>query len=157
MSREPFEVSPWESLSRSLAVTIRSLRDGDSFTICREEPDAECDELGDRELPRYLQVCRQADSVRFEVVSSTYLPPEHRWTSDQETALLAMGWNHPSEAPSGGPNWFVDVDDAWLEVGTDMVVRVLRDLWDAQVLQDVVMDSDALRRFRWIEESTQYS
>lgn len=141
---------PWASFAASVADLARRLPDDGTFVLY-------CDENGEDDVgstwPKYVQLCRYGDAMlRCEVVSNTYLPTAHRWTPEQELGLVSMGWRRPDpEDETASPNWYLDVSLAWAETGVERIVRVLRDLWGARVLSDVVLNESDLRRFRWID------
>lgn len=141
---------PWASFAASITDMARRLPDDAAFPLYRDE--GEVDGLGSS-WPRYVQVCRYGGTMlRCEVVSNTYLPAEYRWTPQQEERLAAMGWNRPDlEESAASPNWYLDVSLAWAETGIERIVRVLRDLWGARLLHDVVLDQSDMRGFLWID------
>ena len=142
------EVTPWASFAASVAATARRLPNDGTFALYREE--GEEDDFGPS-TPKYVQLCRWDETMlRCEVVSNTYLPPEHQWTPEQESRLVAMGWSRPDpDESTASPNWNLDVQLAWAEAGADRIVRVLRDLWGARYMNDVMVDDP--RRWRWVD------
>ncbi|KQP82165.1 hypothetical protein [Aeromicrobium sp. Leaf291] len=142
---------PWASFAASLADMARRLPADGSFILHRDE--GERDDFDLPRTPKYVQVCRwDAAMLRCEVVSNTYLPEGHHWTASEEHLLVAMGWLRPDpDDPTASPNWCLDVEMVWAEAGVDRIVRVLRDLWGARVMSDVVLDAEDLRQFRWID------
>lgn len=142
---------PWMSFAASVAATVRRLPDDGTFVLHRDE--GELDDFGHPHTPKYAQFCRWSSSMlRCEVVSNAFLPEEHHWSPAEEVRLLAMGWKCPDpDEPTASPNWHLDVALVWAEVGVDRVVQVLRDLWGARVMSDVVLDAKDLRRFRWTD------
>lgn len=146
------EQVPWASFAASVAATARGLRNDGTFAIYRD--DGEEDDFGPS-TPKYVQFCRYDETMlRCEVVSNAYLPADHRWTPEQEAALVAMGWNRPDQDDdTASPNWYLDVALVWAETGVDRVVRVLRDLWGVERMDDLMVDD--LRRWRWVDTPTE--
>ena len=143
---------PWASFAASVAATARALPDNGTFALYREEVDR--DDFGSS-TPKYVQVCRYGGSMlRCEVVSNAYLPRLYAWTPEQEATLVSMGWNRPApDDATASPNWYLDVALVWAEAGVDRIVRVLRDLWGAERLRDVVVDD--LGRWQWVDTPTE--
>ena len=68
----------------------------------------------------------------------------------------AEGWGEPGDVNgSGSPNHYLDVDVESADLAADQAVRVFRDLWGVTDLHgEVLMDADALRRFRWVSTNS---
>jgi hypothetical protein len=141
---------PWSSFAASLADVARRLPGGGVFVMHLDERTGE--RLGP-EWVKYVQLCRWGGTMlRCEVVSNTYLPPEHGWTPEQEAQLSSIGWCVPDPGePTASPNWYLDVHLAWAEAGIDRIIRVLRDVWGARMLDDVLIDRSSVGRLRWID------
>jgi hypothetical protein len=78
--------------------------------------------------PYYVQLIQNPDYLIVEAVSNQGLPAERQLTTDQEAAMLALGWT-PLEPPPGQPNWFSKV--AWptpTAAGAELAHRLTRTL-----------------------------
>jgi type III secretion system-like peptide-binding chaperone len=80
--------------------------------------------------PFYVQLGQDSEYLVIEAVSNDGLPADRQLTTDQEAALLTLGWT-PPESPPGQPNWFSQV--RWptpTEVGAEFARRLTRTLAD---------------------------
>ena len=140
----------WTAFSYSLAQVLRKLRQDATFGL--QMDDGEVDEFGEPSAPKYLQFRAYGPGwLRCEVVSNTYLPPEHQFSPTQEQQLAAMGWASPGhEDENGSPNHYLDVETVWVDFVADLVVRVFRDVWSVTRIEQIIGDADDMRRFCWL-------
>jgi hypothetical protein len=71
-----------------------------------------------------------SDYLIVEAVANQGLPPDRQLSTDQEAAMLALGWT-PPEPPPGQPNWFEKVP--WptpTAAGVELAHRLVRTLVD---------------------------
>ena len=90
----------WGQFEARVGQALAEIGD-DSFSIDLE---GETEETG--AFP-YVQFVGYDDMVRAEVAGNDVLDPAYRMDVDQESALVAIGWQQPSDVES--PNWWFDV------------------------------------------------
>ena len=98
----------------------RTIGDG-SFSIDLE---GETEETG--AFP-YVQFAGYGDMIRAEVAGNEVLDPAYRMDIDQESALVAIGWQQPSDVES--PNWWFDVARDQVDVVLTMVTAAFRQVF----------------------------
>jgi hypothetical protein len=140
----------WPSFSYSLADVLARMPDDETFSL--QKDDGEVDEFGEPDTPKYVQVCAYGNSwLRCEVASNRFLPPEQQHSAEQEEMLRATGWNEPSDDEEASPNWYVDIETAWVDFAADMIGAVFSEVWGVTRVSQIVGDKDDVRRFRWRE------
>jgi hypothetical protein len=140
----------WPSFSYSLADVLVHLSDDETFSM--QKDDGQVDEFGEPDALRYVQVCAYGSGwLRCEVVSNRFLPPDHQHSLEHEEMLRAAGWNEPSDDEEASPNWYVDIESAWVDFAADMIGAVFRDVWGVTRVSQIVGDEHDVRRFRWRE------
>lgn len=94
---EPGAERAWADLERRLAAALGRMRD-ETFLILSTAAEAD-----DRVC--YVQFEAGDWGLRAEAVSSRFLPSERPLTAEQETALVALGWQPPGEEENARPNF----------------------------------------------------
>jgi hypothetical protein len=106
----------WSEFEEGLAREIPFMRNDD--TVVLDFP------------PFYVQLIQNPDELIVEAISNQGLPADRQLTTDQEAALLALGWT-PPQPPPGQPNWFSKVP--WptpTAAGAELAHRLTRTLVD---------------------------
>ena len=103
-------LASWGQFEARVGEALAAIGD-DSFSIDLE---GETDETG--AFP-YVQFIGYSDMIRAEVAGNDVLDPAYRMDVDQENALVAMGWQRPSDVES--PNWWFDVPRDQADVRAD--------------------------------------
>ncbi len=139
----------WSQFSASLAQLLRETPTDDHVVL-----ELECDD--DSGAAPYVQFCAYGPGrIRCEVVSNEYLARSRRHSVEDLRWLAHEGWGEPGDVKGGGsPNHYLDVDVEWADLAADLAIWVLRDLWGVtDVHREILMDADALRRFRWVSSA----
>ena len=140
----------WTVFAYSLADVLNGLREDATFGL--EVDDGDFDDFGEPTSSRYMQFRAFGPGwLRCEVVSNAFLPPEHQFKPEQEQQLADMGWSQPGdEHEQGSPNHYLDVETVWVDFVADLAVRVFRDIWSVDRIEQIVGAADDMRRFRWL-------
>lgn len=107
-------VATWAEFEEALAREIPFMRNDDTVVLDWR--------------PYYVQLIQNPDELIVEAVSNQGLPPDRQLSTDQEAALLGLGWT-PPQPPPGQPNWFSTVP--WptpTAAGTELAHRLTRTL-----------------------------
>lgn len=113
----------------------------------------------------YVQVCPEERAVRVETGSNRFLRGADALTPGQEAALVALGWEPPSDAPGGSPNFHRDL--RWPVKARDVTSLTARTLAEvlgvaspAEVLLDAgsfdgstVLARAVIAHFPWFESA----
>ena len=113
-------LASWGQFETRVGQALAAIGD-DSFSIDLE---GETDETG--AFP-YVQFIGYSDMIRAEVAGNDVLDPAYRMDVDQENALVAMGWQRPSDVES--PNWWFDVPRDQADVVLSMVTAAFRQVF----------------------------
>ncbi len=110
----------WGQFEARVGQALTEIGD-DSFSIDLE---GETDETG--AFP-YVQFVGYGDRIRAEVAGNDVLDPTYRIDADQESALVALGWQQPPDVES--PNWWCDVPRDEVDVALTMVTAAFRQVF----------------------------
>lgn len=117
----------WAEFQRRLADHLAEMRNEDLLVL-----ESGFEELDESEglAPCIQFAVWDDDVIRCEVPSNAYLHPGRALSQAEQTHLVELGWNRPTEEPDSGSHaFFVDKKQSWSDQLAAMAVAVFRDIW----------------------------